>query len=225
MHQTWEKLLFLHWPVSPSTLRPFIPKPLEIDTYGGEAWIGITPFTVSNLKLTGLPLIPGTHSFHELNVRTYVFLDGIPGVWFFTLEASKLIPTLAARTFFALNYRKANIRFRRGSDILSFKSERVDNETVDANFEAKWRPRGKLPSPAVDSLEFFLVERYCLFAAEENRIFSSQIYHSPWALRSAELLTFETTLFESLGLSAPSMLPLTHYADKQEVDIWAPQRI
>src|SRR5690606_106514 len=33
MHQSWDKLLFLHWEVPAATLRPLIPSPLQIDTY------------------------------------------------------------------------------------------------------------------------------------------------------------------------------------------------
>jgi uncharacterized protein YqjF (DUF2071 family) len=46
MHQTWGKLLFMHWRINENVLRPYIPKSLEIDTYGGSAWIAIAPFTM-----------------------------------------------------------------------------------------------------------------------------------------------------------------------------------
>src|SRR5690349_15514782 len=100
MHQTWEKLLFLHWPFPAEEVRRFVPEQLEIDIFNGVAWVALTPFTVSELNLTSLPPIPGTSSFHELNLRTYVHANGVPGIWFFTLEASKLLPTLAARAFY-----------------------------------------------------------------------------------------------------------------------------
>ena len=37
MHQHWGSLLFMHWPVPADLLRPLIPDPLAIDTYGGLA--------------------------------------------------------------------------------------------------------------------------------------------------------------------------------------------
>src|SRR4051812_29497664 len=80
MHQNWENLLFLHWPVAPAVLRPLVPGALEIDTFEDQAWIGITPFAVTQLGLFSLPPIPGLDSFLELNVRTYVLHRGLPGV-------------------------------------------------------------------------------------------------------------------------------------------------
>jgi len=82
VQQNWEDLLFLHWPVNPAILRPFVPEPLELDTFQDEAWIGITPFRVTGLRLSGLPAVPGLNSFEELNVRTCVHHKGIPGIGF-----------------------------------------------------------------------------------------------------------------------------------------------
>src|SRR5437868_8915368 len=78
MRQNWEDLLFLHWSVAPALLRPLVPEPLEIDTFDGKAWIGITPFRVTGLRVAALPEIPGLNSFEELNVRTYVHYKGMP---------------------------------------------------------------------------------------------------------------------------------------------------
>jgi uncharacterized protein len=88
MYQSWGGLLFMHWPVPARSLRPLIPDPLAIDTLDGVAWVGITPFTTWGLRPVLLPAIPLLSESHEINVRTYVHLDGIPGVWFFSLDAN-----------------------------------------------------------------------------------------------------------------------------------------
>jgi len=62
---------------------PLVPAGLILDTFDGLAWIGITPFVVSRLRLRGAPAIPGASSFPELNVRTYVRRADKPGVFFF----------------------------------------------------------------------------------------------------------------------------------------------
>src|SRR5690349_19174042 len=49
MAQTWHNLLFAHWPVPLAALRPLVPAPLEIDTYDGQAWIGIIAFRLSRV--------------------------------------------------------------------------------------------------------------------------------------------------------------------------------
>src|SRR5881296_4376481 len=91
MYQNWGNLLFLHWPIDPTSIRPLIPEELEIDTSDGKAWLGITPFAMTGVRFVALPPVPGLESFLELNVRTYVHFKGMPGIWFFSLDASKLI--------------------------------------------------------------------------------------------------------------------------------------
>ena len=88
MYQSWGKLLFLHWPVPGDLLRPLIPEPLAIDTFDGTAWVGITPFTMWGVRPVFSPSLPFLSESHEMNVRTYVHLDGIPGIWFFSLDAN-----------------------------------------------------------------------------------------------------------------------------------------
>lgn len=37
MYQSWLKLLFMHWEISPELLRPHLPDELEIDLFNGSA--------------------------------------------------------------------------------------------------------------------------------------------------------------------------------------------
>src|SRR3954470_8884499 len=78
LEQNWEKLLFLHWSFEESALRPLIPPSLDIDTFEGKAWVGITPFKVTGLRFLSLPPIPLLDAFNEINVRTYVVHHGVP---------------------------------------------------------------------------------------------------------------------------------------------------
>jgi len=109
MYQSWGKLLFLHWPVTAESLRPLIPKPLVLDTFDGTAWIGITPFTMWDVRPVFLPSLPFLSESHELNVRTYVYLDGIPGIWVFSLDANNTIAVWGARLAFHLPYFNARM--------------------------------------------------------------------------------------------------------------------
>jgi hypothetical protein len=81
-------LLFMHWPVHPAVLRPYIPRILELETFDGTAWLGITPFRMQGARPRLVPPLPGVSVFPELNVRTYVTAEGKPGVWFFSLDAA-----------------------------------------------------------------------------------------------------------------------------------------
>src|ERR1700759_3291980 len=81
MKQRWESLLFLHWRVRPDLIQQTLPPGLVVDTFHGDAYLGIIPFFMRNVRPIGLPLLPWLSHFQELNVRTYVFdKDGTPGV-------------------------------------------------------------------------------------------------------------------------------------------------
>jgi uncharacterized protein len=222
MRQKWNNLLFLHWSVDPQVLRPFIPAELEIDTFEGHAWIGITPFTLDDVHLTGIPPIPGLSSFHELNVRTYVHAHGIPGIWFFSLDASKLLPAVAARLFFMAPYFKAQIEFRQVSGGFNFALTRLASS---ARFRASWSTGVRLRDPDLESLAFFVVERYCYFAVENCNVYMTRIYHHPWILDEATVLSYESTMFETLGICEPAAAPLAYFSQEQNVDIWGPTRL
>ena len=49
MYQTWDQLLFLHWPVAAERLRPLIAPQLSLDTFEGRAWVSMTPFTMRGI--------------------------------------------------------------------------------------------------------------------------------------------------------------------------------
>ena len=125
MHQTWGKLLFMHWPISAELLRPLIPQELEIDTFDDKAWIGVVPFTMWGIRASFLPSIPGTSAFHELNVRTYVHYQGVPGVWFFSLDAASRLAVWGARRFYHLPYFNAEMDLRQNGNTIEYSSQRI----------------------------------------------------------------------------------------------------
>jgi uncharacterized protein YqjF (DUF2071 family) len=220
MHQRWEDLLFLHWPMDPVLLRPKIPDSLEIETFDGKAWVGITPFHLENVRGANLPTLPGLSSFHELNVRTYVTHKGIPGIWFLSLDASKLVPVAAARVFFMLPYCKARIRMVQRRETFYFELKR--SGSPEAEFIANWQLGQPLRDPDQDSLAFFLVERYYAFTVENGTIYHIRIYHHPWMLEDATVHVEHSRMFSALGLPEPEAPPLVHYSRSQEVEIWPP---
>jgi uncharacterized protein YqjF (DUF2071 family) len=223
MHQNWEDLLFLHWAFDPELLRAVVPAPLELDLFDDKAWIGITAFRVTGLKLTGAPEIPGFNAFDELNVRTYVHYKGIPGIYFLSLDASKLIPALAARLFYALPYYKAQVDYTKVGNEFFFDLKRTTGPSVA--FNAHWTKGIRLQDPALESLAFFLVERYCFFTAQSNSVQLSRVYHHPWILDEARVLSCTSTMLNECGLPNPQGEPLAHFSSLVDVDIWAPQAV
>ena len=226
MYQSWGKLLFKHWPVPAHSLRPLIPDPLVIDTFEGVAWVGITPFTTWGLRPVLLPALPLLSESHEINVRTYVHLDGMPGVWFFSLDANNPVAVMGARLAFHLPYFAARMSIERQDRSIHFTSRRTHSHAASAEFEASWTVGDRLPRPEPDSLDFFLIERYCLYAARGDRLYRARIFHRPWPLHAARLLSCRSTMIEAQGLPSPEAEPLLHQqGDPLRVEIWPPVRV
>lgn len=225
MRQSWGRLLFMHWPIDVAALRPLIPPRLEIDLYDGQAWIGVIPFTMWNVRPTGLPPFPGNGAFHELNVRTYVHHRGEPGVWFFSLDAARRLPVHAARWSFALPYYFARMRLERNADTIDYESARRDTRSEPATFAARWRIGEPLPTSDPESLTYFLTERYCLYANKRGRLIQAHIWHDRWPLHNAAVEHWESSMVSVLGLPEPTTSPLLHYADELHVKVWRPRQL
>ena len=223
MHQRWEDLLFLHWPVSLELLRPLIPAPLEIDTFEGQAWIGTTPFELTDLHITSMPPITGLSSFHECNVRTYVHYDGVPGVWFFSLDCNSPAAVMAARTFYHLPYYNADIELEQRGDTIAYLLNRT--EEAPALFQGSWNIGETVPFSHPESLEFFLTERYCLYSERGGELYRARIFHQPWPLQKATMNNYQSTMIEALGVKTFAGEPVLQYAEEIDVEIWGIKRV
>jgi uncharacterized protein YqjF (DUF2071 family) len=223
MHQNWGKLLFMHWRIDEERLRPLIPERLKIDTFDGSAWIGVIPFTMWNVRLSFTPPVPWLSAFHEINVRTYVHYEGAPGVWFFSLDANSSVAVLGARTLYNLPYFNAHIELEQDGERIDYSSTRTDEPPAD--FKATWTIGEKLSQSDPDSLDFFLTERYCLYAVKGERLNRLRIHHRPWPLQTATVQSYRSTMIESHGLPAPEDTPVLHYSEELEVDFWTPEEM
>lgn len=223
MYQSWLRLLFLHWHLPPKALRPHIPESLTVDTFDNQAWIGITPFAC-RLRPVFSPPLPWLGSFHEINLRTYVHHRGVPGVWFFSLDADRLPAVLGARIAYRLPYRWARIGMTEEQEgAISYTSHR--HSRPRAEFVARWKPGEVSGKAAPESLEFFLVERYCLYAYQKGQLFRGRIFHEPWTLQEAVLENLQSTMLQAHGLQVAASQPLVHYSAMQHVAVWPLERI
>jgi uncharacterized protein YqjF (DUF2071 family) len=221
--QRWDKLLFLHWPVAIEQLRPLVPARLQLDTYQGRAYVTLTPFTVRRARLRGVPPLPGISDFHELNVRTYVRLDGAdPAVWFFSLDAASAIAAATARVSLRLPYCYA--RIARGTDgsRQTYDAARLLPD-ARAAFSGSWIPGGSAAPAQPGTLEHFLVERYLLFSrAFGEKLFRLQVHHEPWLLQSVSDVHVRQTVASADGLPQLEGDPLAHYSDGVDVEFFPP---
>src|ERR1044071_924919 len=91
LRQTWNDLLFAHWRVASDRLGALLPRGIELDMFDDEAWVGVIPFQMSDVAPRAVPAIPWLSTFAELNVRTYVRVNGVPGIYFFSLDANSIV--------------------------------------------------------------------------------------------------------------------------------------
>jgi len=225
MRQKWHDLLFMHWRIPPATLRSLIPASLELDQFEGSAWLGVVPFRMTGVRLRGTPGIPGLSAFPELNVRTYVSEGGKPGVWFFSLDAASAIAVAAARAWFHLPYFRARMSLEVAGDEIRYQSHRTHRDAPPADLHVNYEPTGRISHAKPGTLEYFLTERYCLYAAAGEKIYRGEIHHPPWLLQPAEAQFMRNSMADAAGLTIPGELPLLYFARQQDMVAWAPHRI
>ena len=225
MVQRWHDLLFAHWRCEISDLRPLIPAPLHIDTFDGTPWIGVIPFYMSGVRMRATPPIQTANAFQELNVRTYVTLDGRPGVWFFSLDAASLLAVIGARLGISLPYFRASMTMTKRETEITYTSERWSIAGAPASFAASYQPIGPAFTAAPGTLEHFLTERYALYASDAKRIWRGDIIQPPWSLQPAAARIERNSMIAAAGVGAPGHAPLLHFAAFQDVRLWWPARV
>jgi hypothetical protein len=224
MSQTWNDLLFAHWPIEVDILRAKVPTGLEIDTYDGRAWLGIVPFHMTNVAPRFTPALPWLSAFPELNVRTYVRVGYKPGVYFFSLDASNPVAVHTARIVFHLPYFTADMHVDVSGGRVRYTSQRRGYQHLV--FEAEYEPTGPSSPPLSGSREEFLTERYCLYATDSSgRLHRLEIHHPPWPLQPARAVITRNTMAEAAGITLPNATPLFHFAKRQDMVAWPMHRI
>ena len=220
MYQNWRDLSFLHFAIDADLLKPTLPEDLEIDTFpdpsGKEkAWVGLVPFWMTGIRFRGTPAIPGTSTFPETNLRTYVHRNGKnPGVWFYSLEAANRLACMTARTFFGLPYHWSKMAVRKDGETVDYRSSRRAQPEVICNAEVQILENLSQPEPG--SLEFFLAERYLLHAKINGALVTGQVHHSPYPLKALSLTSLAETLTTANGVPAQ---PWEHFLYSPGVDV------
>ena len=208
MHQRWEELLFLHWSFPPEEIQRTLPAGLRVDTFEGRAWVGLVPFFMRGIRPRWLPGAPWISNFLELNLRTYaVDARGRPGVWFFSLDCNRAPAVWLGRGLFHLNYQHARMHATTAPDgLVSYECQRR-GAVLPSRF--RWRPVSSSRAAEPGTLEFFLCERYRLFAARQTtgRIRSGRVHHAPYELAAVEVETWDDQVFAQDGLPRPGRAP------------------
>jgi uncharacterized protein len=222
----WDTLTFLHWPYEPEIVQRLLPPGMAVQTFEGKAWVSLIPFVMRvRLPRTRRP-IPWLGTFPETNVRTYVTAaDGTEGIWFFSLDATRLAPVLSARAAFWLPYMWSSMKvLREGDRVIYTCRRRVPG------------PRGASSRVVIDigepyepseltELDHFLSARWRLYSKFLGRIWSARAVHEVWPLRRATLIECDDELMTAAGLPAPCGEPIIGYSDRVDVNTSVIRRV
>jgi uncharacterized protein YqjF (DUF2071 family) len=216
MAQTWEDLLFAHWRVPVARVREHVPAQLEIGQHDGSAWVTVAPFRLTALRARGTLRLPLISSFLELNVRTPVVgADGRPGVWFFSLDATSRHAVEVARYTYKLPYFRARMSATPRGEWIDYECARTSEP--GRVFSGRYRPAGSVAHAEPGSLEWFLMEQYCLYTTDEHdRLHRADIHHGPWPLQPAEA---EIELASISPVDLPGE-PIFWFSRRQVVVVW-----
>lgn len=223
MAQVWHDLLFAHWPVAPEFMRSLVPAELSLDVFEGHCWVGVVPFWMSGVRPRGLPAVPGLSTFPELNVRTYVTVEGKPGVYFFSLDAASRLAVWGAKQFFHLPYFFARMSTSRAEDHwITYESQRARQA---ADLKCRYRPTDGVFNAKPTTLEHFLTERYCLYTIARGDVLRCEVHHAPWDLQNAEAEVKINSVAGAGGITLPQVAPHLLFSRRQEVIIWPLRRV
>jgi uncharacterized protein YqjF (DUF2071 family) len=218
MWHRWENLSFIHWSYPPDAVARLLPPGLAPHLFAGAAWVGLIPFRLRIRVPAAAPVLPWLSSFAEVNLRTYVRgPDGTTGIWFFSLEAARLIPVLTARAWYRLPYNWARTRLRTIEGATVYESSRRWPEPARAGVVAMVEAGPAIPLERLTALDRFLTARFCLWSRGLRGLAYTLVNHPPWPLRRARLRYIDEGLLRAAGLPAPEGSPLVHWSEGVEV--------
>jgi len=221
MLQRWEDLLFVHWEVSPELLKKHLPPGLELDLWGGNAWISIVSFKVSKTRLRYLPRIPYITPMLQVNVRTYVMKNGEKGVYFFTIDTNKLSAATGARLF-TLPYFKAKMKMKSRLGFITMISTRNKS---NAKWKIRYKKQGIPTYPNPSTIDHWLLERYVAWSYKYGNLYRGDIRHSCWKVQQAEIEIKENSLLACLLMEWKKQQPIIHFSKSKVAVNWIPKKV
>lgn len=221
----WDDISFLHWPFEPEQITRLLPAGLTPVTWGGAAWVGVTPFFI-RVRPPGVPVVPPRSSFPETNVRTYVAgPDGRQGLWFLHMEVTALwfVATLRA---VGLPYVRRRMSVEVHDDRIIYESASRHASSSDGGHRIVVRPGRLLRPPEGGPFERFLTARWGAYHRRGPLLLYTPVEHPPWSLRHGQVETCEVDgLFRAAGLPPPDGPPVCHLSSGVAVKVGVPRRV
>ena len=112
--------------------------------------------------------------------------------------------------------------------MIELDSSRTDARgTRPANAHLRYRPvEGPTQPAAPGTLEHFLIERYVLYAQDEERqLYRARVHHQPYPVQRAEVLALDETLIWAAGVKRAENADLRHYAGEVNVKVYPLEKV
>ncbi|MUK87998.1 hypothetical protein GMD78_06245 [Ornithinibacillus sp. L9] len=219
--QKWEKLLFLHWPLSTEKVKRHLPTDLELDTYNGEAWMSMVAFKVNDMRFRRIPLPPYFKSSLQLNVRTYVKRNGVRGVYFFQIDTNHL-PTVIGARLATLPYSYAKMSMVEKEGEVTFSSSRKEEES---GWNIQYSVAEEKETLEKGSISHWLLERYFLWTFTNGKLYAGAIHHKQWKVQDANVHIDNHSMSDFLDTNVVNKPAIVHYADSKKTLIYPMKRV
>ena len=222
MAQRWDDVAFISWAYAVPEVQRLLPDGLEVDTFDGAAWVSVVPFRLT-VRLPWTPAMPWTSAFPEVNVRTYVRgPGGRRGIWFLSLDASRLAAVILARRSYRLPYMWARTRIVGTDHSWRYVGARRWPRTAGTAWDLTVDVGRAMDR--VDDLHRFLTARWRLYSpgplalpAHAIGFRATTVDHPPWPLRHARLAEGRESLLAAAGLPDPSSAPVVAFSPRVAV--------
>ncbi|MFI8459516.1 YqjF family protein [Kitasatospora sp. NPDC085464] len=203
----WLGMAFVHWSYPPGLVQRLLPAGLTVDRYTDRAWVGLTPFTMAKVRVAGRVPFPAD-TFPEANLRTYVRgPHGRDDLWFFSLDTTHLLLTLAANAVLGAPYRRAWLETEERRGLVTYRGRRAGQT---ASYRIALRP-----GPALEPTDFqtWLTSRRRAYTRHLGALWETPVEHEPWPLRSTTDVTVVQDLTTAASLPEPVDPPVVHFSD------------
>jgi uncharacterized protein len=217
--QCWHNVFFAHWQMQPDQLRPLLPCGLELDTWGEMAWLSAVAFRLQ-VRHRGLPPLGPCSNFLELNLRTYVRRGGEAAIYFLSIHAGSRLAARLARWLTTLPYGFAHIAYEQRGNAWRFDSH-LAADPGGPLFRAEFQEPGDGAAAPGDSLDEWLLERYCAYMSDgRGRLHRMVVMHPPWqaAVVGADVSGSGLGAARGLDLKRPPIR--CHFALNVEALLW-----
>ncbi|MBW8348799.1 DUF2071 domain-containing protein [Bacillus sp. IITD106] len=219
MRQKWRDVLFMHLPIKPEKLQPYIPSAIEIDTFDGYAWLGVVVFKIDGIYPRGFPPVSIRPAFPEINLRTYVRCNDKPGIYFLSLDVDDWTSYTLAKRWLHVPYHPAKISIQKKKQSYQFESIRNRNNQIIC--KGSYTPLSGIYYPENMTLDHWLTERYCFFSNDiKSNIYCLDIHHTPWPLQKAVSDIYTNKLFSPFHFDLTDGTPIFHYSKGVDALVW-----